>query len=312
MQGSLDKPPGKPGPGVGRGTKACREVRQLGRQLLDARMLIFGVGRGELRDMFLIGYANLTQNFQISAVVKVRAQMEMCEAMANSVRSISTLCNYLRILQGIVHNRTICPDRFKPFPESAGGSDEVGRSTYLRFVLKIICSHSIWRSMPIVSRLIPDLLAPLDVARHTVWGVPLRVQDSPFMEDRPKATKKREAWEKDVRSRREGSFYWGEALRALEELAWWLRMEMLFFKKEIVHWDSKEQKIPGARSEKMFGTLTIIQSEFGFHSGGARDFDPKAWGHQPFFDPTAWGHPCGNPVVGVRPPMRSIAGGTPF
>ena len=174
----------------------------------------------------------------------------MCEAMANGVRSICTLCNYLRILQGVVHNRAICPDRLKP-PRDEDGRRPMGRGSYLRLMLKVIASHSIWRIMPILSRLIPDMLAPLDVARHTFLGVPFRIQDSPFMENRPKAKKARKAWEMDLQSRRDGSFYWREVISALEELARWLRMEMILFKKEIMHYDSSSQEIPGALMDRI-------------------------------------------------------------
>ena len=176
----MEKRPSQPSPRVGKGVKVCRELRELGRRLLDPRTLIFGVGRGALRDKCLIGYANLTQNFHISAVVKTRAQLEMCEAMANGVRSICTLCSYLRILGGVVHNRAICPERFRPPSDRDSGT--MRRDAYLRLILKVMSAHCIWRVMPNVVRLIPDVLAPRN-SQRVVLGVPFRLQDSPFMED---------------------------------------------------------------------------------------------------------------------------------
>lgn len=187
-------------------------------------------------------YSALTQSFHISAIVKTRTQLEICEEKANAVRSINSLCFHLRILQGVVYNRRICPERFRP-PEGQG---TMRRDSYLRLIIKVISAHCIWRVMPNVVQLLPDVLAPR-ASERKVLGVPFRSQDSPFMEARPTAPQARLAWDKDLQARRDPSFYWNGVIQALEDLSRWLRMELIFFKKEIVYWDGLAHDRPLGR-----------------------------------------------------------------
>ena len=69
--GELVRQPREPSGRVGLGTKICKAIRQAGRAISDPRLLVFGIGRGDLNNSFLIAYANFAQNFRTSALVKV-------------------------------------------------------------------------------------------------------------------------------------------------------------------------------------------------------------------------------------------------
>ena len=128
------------------------------------------------------------------------------------------------------------------------------------------------------------------------------------MEDRPKAKKARTAWEMDLQSRREGSFYWREVTHALEELARWLRMEMILFKKEIVHWDSNAQEIPGALTDRKIRPAPRDFMQSLIPKRGAITFSGQGWLF--VFCPIQFrshilGHPCLTPSVWAYPILIS-------
>jgi hypothetical protein len=93
------KAPRVPRPDVGHGLALCKTLRSIGRQMLDVRVLLFGLGRGDLRDRFLAGYSVMTQDFRVSALVKVHWQHELILSMQRGVRGISTLAGALSMLR---------------------------------------------------------------------------------------------------------------------------------------------------------------------------------------------------------------------
>lgn len=275
--GELEKQPSKPGPNVGRGVKRCRQVRALGRALLDPHSLIFGIGRGDLRNLFLAGYATLTQNYKISALVKTKAQHDFCAAMSNSVRNINSLCNYLRIVGGVA----CCGGgSAKGSARSAEGSAN-GVLT-LRLIVKVIVGHCIWRIMPNVTKILPDLLFPRDGV-HRFLKVPCRVEDSPFMEARPKKKgPAQDAHDQASHWRARPQYYMHSVEQALQQLARWLRMELIYFKKEIIFWDGETSET-GAQADEVAleSDSSDSSSDSGSDSSSSTESDGDDSGHAP-------------------------------
>ena len=127
------RPPVPPGPDVGKNLKFARELRGWGREMLDVELLVFGLGRSDLRNMFLAAYATLTQTFRVSMLVKVKSQDDLMGAMAAGVEGIAGLAAALRCLAGDVFRRQ---DRWKH-----------GRKA-LRLNIKVTAAHYAWRFVP--------------------------------------------------------------------------------------------------------------------------------------------------------------------
>ena len=89
--GRREKEPKLPGPRVGLNVAICRQLRARGRELLNVKLLIFGVGRGDLREVFLARYATLTQGDSDTAMVKIGLQHELLGAMRGAVHTIVNL-----------------------------------------------------------------------------------------------------------------------------------------------------------------------------------------------------------------------------
>ena len=214
--------PRPPSPLVGLRLKQCCEIRATGRAMLCIRTLLFGLGRHELRDKFLSAYATLTQNYKISAMVKVAEQENMCMSMQAAVQGLLAASAALRLLHTFAWNRY------------RGTRGKVSRSA-LRLHIKVFCGHYAWRFVPMTVCAIPDLLLPLRGAAPSFQGVPLA---NPRFE------------EPSVRGTNEPSSYaleqgqdarWADVSSALRDLARWLRVEASRFRQRVLLWDSDEQ-----------------------------------------------------------------------
>jgi hypothetical protein len=217
--------PKPPGLDVGKRTKVAIEIRQLGRSMLSPGMVVFGLGRGDLRDLFLIGYANLTQNFRISGMVKVAEQHRMLDAMRCAVSNLATLAGLLRMLFTFLYDRRRCP-RWK-----------LGRAA-ARLHIKVFAAHTGWRFIPSVVRVLPDLLLPREIGCHSVGGVIIRLRTSRFCEPLPRSKKARPGAELQQKQDDDGKRIWRETIEAVDSMARMMRMEILEFAGRIVSWDA--------------------------------------------------------------------------
>jgi hypothetical protein len=68
-RGERKNPPKAPAPDTGKMRREYRTFRQEVRQLLDPKFLLIGIGRGDLRNLFLASYATFTQKFDVSTFV---------------------------------------------------------------------------------------------------------------------------------------------------------------------------------------------------------------------------------------------------
>ena len=166
------RPPKMPSSTVGVRTKDCRELRQVGRTLLDPKVLVFGIGKGDLRNVFLAAYATLTQNFKISALVKVACQSDMFSAMRSAISGLARLAGMLRMLAVIVWDRNVCRARWS-----------LGRES-LRLHVSTFSVHCCWRYIPNVLRLLPGLLL-----QYEFQGASIRESSNRFSDPPPKKNK---------------------------------------------------------------------------------------------------------------------------
>ena len=65
------------------------------------------------------------------------------------------------------------------------------------------------------------------------------------MDPRPKQNgAARDAYDEQVRLRAKPQYYFHAVEQALQQLARWLRIELIYFKQQIMHWDS-DDAVPG-------------------------------------------------------------------
>jgi len=225
------KPPGRQ---AGQRTAVAKEIRRHGRLMLSPKVVVFGLGRGDLRHVFLIGYANLTQNFKKSGMVKVAEQHRMLDAMRGTVASIAGLAGMLRMLFMLLYDRKRC-QRWR-----------LGRAA-ARLHIKVFSAHLGWRCIPTVVRILPDLLLPRQTGMHSVAGIVVRMSSSRFVEPLPRSKDERRVAERRQRQEDDVAHIWHETIEALDNLARMLRMELLEFGRRMVSWDAVVLETEGVR-----------------------------------------------------------------
>ena len=87
------------GPRRGLRCKAAKALRSLGREILDARMLLFVCARWEHRHSCLLPYGNMAQPLVVSGFEKQVAQEEVLAAMSVRCGALQALTNSMRILR---------------------------------------------------------------------------------------------------------------------------------------------------------------------------------------------------------------------
>ena len=219
------KEPKPPSEKAGLRRRCCRNLRSLGRTMIDPGLVVFGVGRGDLRDMFLGAYSTLTQSFKISALVKTRCQQEMLSAMRGGVQQLAEMIAWMRAIRMIVCDRKRCPQRWEGGPRR------------LRLTIKVVSAHYAWRLIPNVVRLLPDLLVMRSDHNRYVMGVPVNLVATPFPEPSPKTSADRPAHRSALQESKLPIYYWDQVIDALEKLVRFLRMEVILFEKKLVAWD---------------------------------------------------------------------------
>ena len=223
--------PKPPGADVGLGLQACRVIRELGRTITSPQMLVFGLGRHELRDQYMAAYAVLTQDYKVSAMVKVAEQHRLLMSMNAAVDGLVALSGALRMLHTLA------------WGQKKTGRWHLGRAA-LRHHIKVFCGHYAWRHIPIVANAIPDILLPRQAADPpTFQGVALH--NLRFEEPQPRRAsgesyeQRRASWmEERLSIGQHGR--WADVSMALTDLARWLRMEAIWFRRRVLLWDSQQ------------------------------------------------------------------------
>jgi hypothetical protein len=227
--------PKLPSTAAGVRTQMCKEMRSVGRTLMDPKILIFGIGRGDLRNVFIAAYATLTQSYKVSALVKVGCQHDMFLAMQSAIAGIAQLAGALRMLHTIMYDRSVCASRF-----SLG-------SQALRMHVMTFAVHYCWRYIPNVVKLLPGLLVHSEQG-YVFQNLPIKVGLSRFSEPPPRKKmcyEERQAQFRTVRNVDAPAEIWRRTIEALDELCRWLRLELLEVRGRLVSWDT----YPGAKCE---------------------------------------------------------------
>jgi hypothetical protein len=225
--GKRTSAPSLPTTRVGLTTKVCKELRSVGRTLMDPKILIFGVGRGDLRNLFIAAYATLTQNYKISALVKVGCQHDMFLAMQSAIAGIAQLAGALRMLSTMMFNRRVCPSRWSLGVQS------------LRMHVMTFAVHYCWRYIPNVVKLLPGLLVHSQQG-YSFQNLPIKLGLSRFAEPPPRKRQTLEERQAEFRTAQNldhPSEIWRRTIEALDELARWLRLELLEVRGRLVTWD---------------------------------------------------------------------------
>ena len=87
------------GPQRGLRCKAAKALRSLGREVVDARMLLFVCARWEHRRSCLLPYGNVAQSLTVCGLEKVVMQEEVLAAMSVRSGALQALANSTRILR---------------------------------------------------------------------------------------------------------------------------------------------------------------------------------------------------------------------
>ena len=217
---AAQKEPSPPTRARGLRVKACRELRTLGQSLTDPFLVVFGVGRGDLRDTFLSAYATMTQNFRISGMVKARCRQDLCSAMRAGVHQLGAMVGALRCLHYATKARRWT----------------LGRKGLLLHI-KVISAHYGWRYIPNVVKMLPFLLVHQNFD-HTIMGMPIKPSTSPFLNPTPKKLSERAAHRLGLRDGERPGYWWERVLDALDQLVRLLRLELIFFEQRLQSWDS--------------------------------------------------------------------------
>ena len=221
--GSESGNPKRPSVSYGLRVQESRALRTLGQRMTDPFLIVFGLGRGDLRDVFLSAYSTLTQDFKTSSCVKVRSQQEMRSAMRVGIHHLTEMVGALRLLEFVALN---------PKP----GSDRWHGAGRLRLHIKVLCAHWGWRYVPNVVRILPDILVARNFDR-TIMGMPIKPRTSPFMDPVPKKVADREPHRALLRSSESPKYWWSRVLDALSQLVRFLQTELAFFESRFVDWD---------------------------------------------------------------------------
>ena len=247
-QSECVRPPRMPSATVAVKTKLCKEIRQVGRTLLDPKVLLFGVGRGDLRDLFVSAYATLTHNFKISALVKVQRQNDMISAMQAAIAGIAHLAGALRMLSTLLWNRKVCPARWS-----------LGRAA-LRMHVLTFAAHYGWRFVPNVVKLLPGLLVHSEQG-YVFQGESIKTSSSRFAEPCPKfhSLEQRREHFRLVRDRDGPAEIWSRSIEALDELVRWLRLELLEVRSRLFLWDVPSAACGGS-AEDMSDAAPVVGS----------------------------------------------------
>jgi hypothetical protein len=229
-------PPRIPSASTGVRSNLCGEIRGIGRTLMDAKVLIFGLGRGDLRDTFVAAYCTLAQNNSTSMLVKVACQNEMITAMQGAIIGIGQLAGALRMLCTFVYNRDVCPRRWSASRHS------------MRLHVFTFAWHYCWRFIPSVVKVLPDLLVRTETG-HLFKGLKVNVSASKFVEPGPRQFPTLEARRAHFRMLRTADApvrIWSRTIEALDELARMLRMEVIEVRARLFHWSGSLTDVDAA------------------------------------------------------------------
>ncbi len=144
--------------------------------------------------------------------------------MRAAVQGLAALAGALRMLHTIVWGM------------ARGARWKLGRAA-LRLHIKVFCGHFVWRFAPAVASAIPNILLPRQGDSPSFQGVPLecrRFQEPEPRGNRPSGRAEREA----ERSAHGLHGRWADVSLALDDLARWLRLEALNFRRRVLLWDS--------------------------------------------------------------------------
>ena len=229
------KKPAPPSQGRGLRVKKVQDLRSMGLRLTDPFLVVFSLGRGDLRDKFLSAYATMTQNYKLSGLVKNRCRDEMCSAMRAGIHQLMLMAGSLRCLHYAANVRKPGSSSFDLGPKR----QHVGVKS-LRLHIKVIGAHFGWHFIPNVVRILPDLLIPLHSDRK-ILGMSvkpgIKPGTSPFLDPLPKKVAQRDAYRSRLRSYETPGYWWSRVIDALDQLVRFLRMELIYFQDRLQSWD---------------------------------------------------------------------------
>lgn len=214
------KPPKPPSPDVGRGMKEARNIRAYARDMISPGLLLFGLGRADLRSKFLCAYSLHAQSNQSTALVLVQKQHDMLAAMQAAIYGVAMLAGAVRFLFCLCWGR----GRTQRWT--------LGRKA-LRLHIKVMAAHYAWRFIPSVVTALPDLLMPLKEDGSVFRGIGLTAHATSMSLRFFEAGAKHQGLEKK----------WREIEEALSMLARWLRVEASNFRKQIILWDVENTSV---------------------------------------------------------------------
>ncbi len=148
-------------------------------------------------------------------------------AMQAAVQGLAALAGALRMLHTIAWGK------------GRAARWKLGRAA-LRLHIKVFCGHFVWRFAPAVAAAIPNMLLPPQGDPPSFQDVPL---DNPrFQEPGPRG--KCERAEREAARLGHGLHRrWADVSLALQDLARWLRLEALQFRRRVLLWDSLGQQV---------------------------------------------------------------------
>jgi len=196
-----------------------------------------------LRDNFISRYSTITQNFRIPKIEKLEGQRDMLDAMRGAVAGIASLSGHIRALA-----------TWSCMQVAMSKVQRAGTLESLRLHIKVFSAHCCWRYIPLVVRALPDLLLPKKQVKQ-VGSKPTNpafaffqqfLEQPRFQEPEKPGVPLTVVQRGHVREKlcfhREGGATttwkrWMAVATALSELARWLRLEIINFRRKVQLWD---------------------------------------------------------------------------
>ena len=239
-RGGKSRRPQPPSQRVGWQTKGVRELRMVGARMLSPALLVFGLGRADLRRAFLIPFGLMAQGLQEGRLTRTAHRKCLLDAMAGAALSLCLLAGELRFLKlalgcGAAERARGLPGRL-PFTR--------GR---LRRHVEVFVFHRLLRFAPALAKALPDMLYPAAVTisphyQGCALSDPFFVAspDEPARLPATATAEQREARAKAVAAARHARrmAHWDAHVDAVSDLARWLREERASLLRRSWGWES--------------------------------------------------------------------------
>ncbi len=214
-----------PGRSAGARTAPMRQWCSMGRTLLNIQLMVFGMGRANFRDAFLIRFTRLTQTSLHVGTARFREALRTSEDMLRGIGDLVALRGHVLFL-GTLFKMYHLRWHVHHFPAAATSpvTDAPGQkftTKTLSLIFATLAAHSAWRTVPLLCKHLPEVLIA-GTMRGVSVDTTVFAQADDVGADLPQR-RHGVAGSEQVRERREHRFR--EVVDALDALIAWAKEE---------------------------------------------------------------------------------------